>query len=120
MAVTVDPYEDEEEEFGKVYAIMRERGGFGKNNKDPPFYVSFNSREEGDAARRSYGNLCLNCREENHFARDCPAKFLNLSGMIHPAVGEGTPEEAERRWRRWQDRLCQWARARANRNNRNP
>ena len=119
MPVAADPFEDEAEEFSKVYAIMREKGGFGKNNKDPPFYVSFNSREERDAARRRYGNRCLNCREENHFARDCPAKFLNLSGMIHPAVGEGTPDEAEQRWRRWQDRLCQWARVRANRNTRN-
>lgn len=118
MSVVADPFEDEAEEISRVYAIIREKGGFGKSNKDPPFCVSFNSREERDAALRAYGNRCLNCREENHFARECPARFLNMSGMIHPAVGEGTLDEAERCWRRWQDRLFRWARARATRNDR--
>ena len=59
VEVEVDPFEDEAEEFGKVYEIMRSQGGFGRNKNDPPFYVSFNSRGERDAARRAYGNLCL-------------------------------------------------------------
>ena len=41
----------------------------------------------------------------NHFARECPSNFINRSGLIHPAVGDGTPDEAEKRWRRWQNRL---------------
>ena len=54
-SVEVDPFENEAEEFGNVHVIMREKWGFGKNNKDPPFYVSFNAREERDAARRRLG-----------------------------------------------------------------
>ena len=118
MSVEVDPFEDEAEEYGKVYAIRREKGDFGKNNKYPPFYVSFNSREERNAARRAFGLNCLKCGEGGHFARECPDKFINRSPLIHPAVGDGTPDEAEKRWRRWQHRLCQWAQTRANRNNR--
>ena len=33
---------------------------------------------------------------------------LNRSELINPAVGDGTLDEAEKRWRRWQQRLCQW------------
>lgn len=34
----VDPsFEDEAEEFGRVYEIMRSQGGFGRNKNDPPF-----------------------------------------------------------------------------------
>ena len=89
-------------------SIMREKGVFGKKNRDHPFYV-FDTREQICAAHRSYGPHCLNSGEDNHFARECPSKVINRSGLIHPAVGEGTPDEAEKRWRRWQ-RLCQWAR----------
>ena len=39
MTVTADPFEDEAEEFSRVYAVFREKGAFGRNNKDPPFYV---------------------------------------------------------------------------------
>ena len=39
MTVTADPFEDEADEFGRVCAIFREKGGFRRNNKDPPFYV---------------------------------------------------------------------------------
>ena len=44
-----DKIEDEAEEFSKVYQIMREKGGFGKNNKYPPFILCFvqNPRGEG-------------------------------------------------------------------------
>ena len=118
MSVEIDPFVDEYEEFGKMYAIMREKGSFGENKKCPPFYVSFNSREERDAAHRAFGPNCLNCDEGGLFARECPAKFINRSALIHPAVGDGTPDETENRWRRWRHRLCQWAQARANRNNR--
>ena len=44
MSVEVDPFEDEAEEFGRVYGNMRSQGGFGRNENDPPFYVSFSSR----------------------------------------------------------------------------
>ena len=65
MTVTADPFEDEAEEFSRVCAIFREKGGFGRNNKDRPFYVLFDTREQRDAARRSYGPHCLNC--EDHY-----------------------------------------------------
>ena len=95
MTVTAVRFEDEAEECSRVYAIFRDKGGFGRNNKDPPFYVLFDTREQRDAARRSYGPHCLNCGEDNHFARECPSIFINRFGLIHPAVGEGTPDEAE-------------------------
>ena len=114
--VEADPFEGEAEEFGRVYAIMRERGGFGRSNTDPPFYVPFDTRERHTD---SYGARCRNCGEESHFARERPAKCINRSALIHPAVGDGTPEEAENCWRRWEHKLCKWAQARANRNNRN-
>ena len=113
MYVEVDPFEDEAEEFGRVYEIMRSQGMCGRNKSDPPFYVSFNSREEKDPARQATGNSCLKCGEENHSARECPSKFINRSRRIHPAVADGTPQEAEARWRGWQRRLCQLALARA-------
>ena len=99
MTVTADPFEDEAEEFSRVCAIVKEKGGFGRNNKDSLFYVLFDTREQRDAARRSYGPHCLNCGEDIHFARECPSKFINRSGLIHPAGGRGTPDEAEKRWR---------------------
>ena len=92
MTVTADPFADEAEEFSRVYAVFREKGGFGKNNKDPPFYVLFDTREQRDAARGSHGPHCLNCGEDNHFARECPSNFINRSGLIHPVVGEGPPD----------------------------
>ena len=116
MTVTADSFEDEVEEFCRVCAIYKEKGGFGRNNKDPPLYMLFDTREPRDVARRSYGPHCLNYGEDIHFARQFPSNFINRSGLIHPAVGEGTPDEAEKHWRRWQNRLCQWARTRAERN----
>ena len=119
MTVPADPFEDEAEELSRVSAIFREKGGFGRNSKDPPFWVLFDTREHRDSARRSYGPHCLNGGEDNHFARECPSNFINRSGLIHPAVGEDTPDEAEKRWRRWQKRLCHWARTRTERNGSN-
>ena len=118
MTVTADPFEDEAEEFGRVCAIFREKGGLGRNNEDLLFHVLFDTREQRDAARRSYGPHCLIC-EDNQFACECPSNFINRSGLIHPAVGEGTPDEARKRWRRRQKRLCQWACNRAERNGSN-
>ena len=46
MTVTADPFEDEAEEFSRVCAIFREKGGFGRNSKDPPFYVLFYTCEQ--------------------------------------------------------------------------
>ena len=79
MSVEEDYFEDKRKEFGRVHAIIRERGGFGRNNKDPPFYVLFKFPEKRDAARASYGPRCLNCGDENHFARVCPEKNSNRS-----------------------------------------
>jgi len=42
-------------------------------------------------------------------ARECPAGYVNESGIINPAIGEGDPAEVEKRWRQWQQRLCAWA-----------
>ncbi|CAN0354182.1 unnamed protein product, partial [Laminaria digitata] len=39
MNVEIVPFVDESEEMSHVHAVMQERGGFGRNNKDPPFYV---------------------------------------------------------------------------------
>ena len=69
MTVTADPFEDEADEFSRVCAIFKEKGGFGRNNKDPPFCVLFDTREHRDAARKSYGPHCLNCGKDNHFSR---------------------------------------------------
>ena len=80
MTVTADPFEDDAEKFSIVSAIFREKGGFGRNNKDLPFYVLFDTREQRDAARRSYGPCCFNCGEDNNFARECPSNFINLLG----------------------------------------
>ena len=33
MSVEGDYFEDKRKEFGRIHAIMRERGGFGRNNK---------------------------------------------------------------------------------------
>lgn len=101
-------FEDEDLEFEKVYVIMQSRGGFGRNNNEPAFYIHYDTREAKDAARRAFGPRCLNCGEDTHFARDCPAPYINKSRIINPAVGEGTPTEVLTRWRRWQQRLCQW------------
>ena len=59
----------------------------------------FDTPDQRDAARRSYGPHCLNC-EDNHFSRECPSKFINDSGLINLAVGDGTPDEAEKLWHR--------------------
>ena len=37
MAVTADPFDDEAEEFSRGCAILKEKGGIGRNNKDPLF-----------------------------------------------------------------------------------
>ena len=74
MSVEKDYFEDERNEFGRVHAIMRERGGFGRNNNYPPFCVLFKSPEDRDTPRASYGPRCLNCGDERHFARHCREK----------------------------------------------
>ena len=102
-----------------MHAIMWERGGFGRNNKDFPFYELFKTPDERDAARASYGPRCLNCGDERHFAGECPKRSLNHSELINPAVGDGTADEAEKKWRRWQQRLCQRAQIRHENNRRN-
>ena len=98
-------YEDEELEFQRIDSIMQSRGGFGRNNSKPPFYIRFDSREAKDAARGAFGSKCLNCAEDNNFVSDYPAIYLNRSGIINPAIGDGTPEESLALWRRWQKRL---------------
>ena len=108
---------EDEAEFRKVYTIMQKQGGFGKNNDEPPFYIHYADRESKDAARRAFGPRCLNCGDNTHFARNCPAAYINRSNIIHPAVGEGTPAEVTTRWRRWQQRLCQWHENRRTRRN---
>ena len=65
MSVEEDYFEDERKEFGRVHAITKKRGGFGRNNKDPPLYVLFKTPEERDVARASYGPRCLNCGDES-------------------------------------------------------
>ena len=119
MAAEADPFEDEAEEFGRVYATVREKGGFGRHNADPLFCIPFDTRERRDAARRAFGARCLNCGEESRVAHERPSKFINRFALIHPVVGDGTPKEAERRWRRWQHKMCQWAQTRENRTTRN-
>ena len=112
--------EDEELEFQKIYAVMESRHGFGRNNQEPAFYIRYKDREAKDAARRAFGPRCLNCADDNHFARECPSPYLNRSGIINPEIGEGTADEVVTLWRRWQQRLCQWhANRRENRARRN-
>ena len=95
-------FEDEEAEFCQLW------GGFGKNIDEPPFYIHYADREPKHSARGPFGPRCLNCGDDTHFARNCPAANINRSNIIHPAVGEGTPAEVMTRWRRWQQQLCQW------------
>lgn len=79
MAVTqVTDFEDEDQDIARVYVTARERGGFGRND-DPPFYVSFASREEKHSALAEFGSKCLNCGEDHQFTRDCPASYMNVS-----------------------------------------
>ena len=82
--------------------------GFGRNSSEPPFHVRYDSCEDMDAAYRAFGPRCLNCAEDIHFARECPAIHLNRSGLIYPVVGDGTPNSSLALWRRWRQRLCQW------------
>ena len=35
MSVEADCFEEERKEFGRVHSIKKERGGFGRNNKNP-------------------------------------------------------------------------------------
>ena len=87
---------------------MQKKGGFGRNSDEPTFYTHYADRGAKDAARRAFGPRCLNCGDDTHFSRNCPAAYINGLNIIHPAVGEGTPAEVmTRRWR-WQQRLCQW------------
>ena len=112
--------EDEELEFLNIYAVMDSRHGFGKNNQEPAFCIRYKNREDKDVARRAFGPRCLNCAEDNHFARECLSPYLNRSGIINPEIGEGTSDEVVALWRRWQQWLCQshanrrYARARRN------
>ena len=74
-----DAHQDEDMEFEKVSMVLQSRGGFGKSNKEPAFYIRYDSREAKDAARRAFGPRCLNCAEDTHFARDCPAAYIDRS-----------------------------------------
>ena len=71
MSVEEDYFDAERKEFERVHAIMGERGGFGRNNEDPPFHVLFKTPDERDAARASCGPRCLNCGDESYFAGEC-------------------------------------------------
>lgn len=108
-----DP-EDEDQDFFCIYMVARDRGGFGKNNGKPPSYIYFASKENKDSACAAFGPKCFNCGKKQNFARDCSASFMNVSNIIHPAMGEGSPLDDETPWRRWQNRLEQWY---INRNN---
>lgn len=72
---------------------MQSRGGFGRNIDEPPFYVRYDSSEVKDAAGRTFGPRFLNCADDTHFARDCPAAYSNRSCIMNPAVREGTLAE---------------------------
>ena len=87
-----DEYEDEECEFARIYTVMNTEGGFGKDKKEPSFYVSFPNRDAKDAARRAFGPRCLNCAEDSHFARECPHPFRNVSKILNPELGVGNPD----------------------------
>ena len=82
MTVKADPFEDEAEVFSRVCAIFNEMGGFGRNKKSPPFYVLFDTREQRDAARRSYGPHCLNCGEDNHLFVNARPGLLIVLGSF--------------------------------------
>ena len=111
-----EEYEDEECEFVRIYAVMGADGGFGKDKKEPSFYVPFPNREAKDAARRAFGPRCLNCADDTHFARDCPQPFRNVSKILNPELGVGSQDDVNDRWRTWQHRLKQWhAKRRSNR-----
>ena len=58
-----------------------------RNNNEPAFYVYYDAREAKDAARRAFGPRCVNCAEDTHFARDCPAPYMNKSRIIHQRWG---------------------------------
>ena len=68
--------------FSRVCAIFNEMGGFGRNKKSPPFYVLFDTREQRDAARRSYGPHCLNCGEDNHLFVNARPGLLIVLGSF--------------------------------------
>lgn len=73
---------------GCTKLCVRSQGGFGRNKHNPPFYVSFNSRDERDAARRSHGNSCLNRGQENH----------NQPRMLRQ-IHQPLPHDSPRCWR---------------------
>ena len=79
MAVEANPFEDEDEELSVEYPFVLEKNGFVRQNIHP-------ARKQRDATRRVYSGRSLNCGDENPFARECPAKYLNRSALIHPLL----------------------------------
>ena len=86
--------------------------GFGQNHSDLAFYDRFPTLEKRRTARDKFTRKCLNCGEGDHFARDCPNPFMNVSAQINPDVGSSNAAETENSWRRWQGSIAAGVRTR--------
>lgn len=85
--------QDEEWEFQIIDAVVQNRVGFEINNSEPPRYIRYDNRGAKAAERHAFGSTCVKCAEDNDFAHECPATYMDRSEIINPAIGDGASAE---------------------------
>ena len=78
------------------------------STQDPPLLTPLLMSSAGAQALRAHGGHCLNCNGTDHSMKTCPQDFLNISGIINPALGQ--LNDGGHAYRQWQQRMRSYRR----------
>lgn len=83
--------EDKELEFRKVYAVMQSRGLHGRDSKAPLCSINIDLHDVKKRRADPSGRAAPTAPMKPASPEDSQLHTQNYSGLIDPAVGEGTP-----------------------------
>ena len=78
------------------------------STQDPPLLTPLLTRSARAQALRAHGGHCLDCNGTDHSMKTCPQDFLNISGILNPALGQ--LNNGGHAYRQWQQRMRSYRR----------